>query len=318
VIAVTSVATVTTGDGVAAAVPSPPRHVTVVAGPASVTVSWRAPGHRGSARVDRYRVVRSSRGAAKVAVTLGARRRDAVLAGLEPGLRYTVRVLAHNARGWSRSSAPATGKPLAAPGYGTVAGACRQVAPRLDDTAPSLVGTTTFDLGTDPYDDATDRASLTAGAQTVLTSPDGGGSAGLSRALAYEVLARCESADLLKTGDQIVYDQPGATTDLLVDVDGSKVGVAVVRGFGFPPGSPLPLDQAVALLDGRLDDVVESTAGVSPQDRWVKQVLVVMAYDAPTAAVIGTAWATLDGATRADTVVYVVTTEGADDTIYTG
>ena len=42
-----------------------------------------------------------------------------------------------------------------------------------------------------------------------------------------------------------------------------------------------------------------------------------MAYDETDAQTIEDAWLTLDGATKADTIVYVIVTDGSDSNLYT-
>ncbi len=137
-----------------------------------------------------------------------------------------------------------------------------------------------------------------------------------SEVFAFEALARCEGAILLKTESEIVYQQAGKQTDLLVQIAGNKVGVSVMRASTFPFGSPPVLTNLATLLGRKLDDIVSSTQNVAPEDEWVKQVLVVMAYDQQHADTIEQAWASLDAATRADTIVYVITTHGSDANIY--
>ena len=128
-----------------------------------------------------------------------------------------------------------------------------------------------------------DRSLLTPGGQTLAATPNAGGSSGLSEVFAFEELDRCERATLLKTETQIVYSTPGKITDELVE----------------------------------LTEIQASTANVSPADRWDKQILAVLAYDAQHAGVIADVWASLDAATKADTAVVVTITDGADDFIYT-
>jgi hypothetical protein len=201
-------------------------------------------------------------------------------------------------------------------GFATMTGTCGVVAPQLADPDPSLFGSRNLDFGADPYDDPGDRPLLTAGGQTIAATPGAGGGSSLSEVFAFEALARCEGASLLKTGTEIVYDQPGKTTDLLVRIAGVKVGVAVARAVGFPPGSPYTSQSATTLLDAKLDAVNESSQHVAAQDAWVKQVLVVMAYDQQHADTIAAAWSALGSAIKADTVVYVVVTDGSDANLY--
>ena len=133
------------------------------------------------------------------------------------------------------------------------------------------------------------------------------------------MLARCEGASLLKTETEILYDDPmSKKADLLVQIAGRKVGVSVTRAVTFPFGNPYTLPAATALLNGKLYDIDNSSQHVSAADAWVKQILVVLAYDQQHADTIAAAWAGLDATTKADTIVYVVVTDGDDAFIYSG
>jgi hypothetical protein len=74
-----------------------------------------------------------------------------------------------------------------------------------------------------------DPVGVSAGAQEILAEGTAGGSSGYSEAFAFEVLHRCEGAELIKSETEIVYDTPGALTDILVRIDGMPVGVSVTR-----------------------------------------------------------------------------------------
>jgi hypothetical protein len=102
----------------------------------------------------------------------------------------------------------------------------------------------------------------------------------------------------------------------LVEIDGSKVGVSVTRAVGFPPDDPYPAAQAESLMADKLSDILISSQNVVPEDAWVKQILLVMAYADMHAELIEAAWLGLDDATRADTIVYVVVTDGSDTPVY--
>ncbi|PRQ08581.1 hypothetical protein ENSA7_16630 [Enhygromyxa salina] len=173
-----------------------------------------------------------------------------------------------------------------------------------------------LDFGDDPYDPE-DLPLLTPGAQVILTSRNAGGSSIISEAFAYEVLARCEDVELLATETEIDYDPPDSKkTDILVELDMHEVGVSVTRAVGFPPENPYPPMQAASLLASKLADIQVSSQNVVPEQAWVKQILVVMAYADMHAQLIEAAWNDLDADTRADTIVYVVVTDGMDTPIY--
>lgn len=204
----------------------------------------------------------------------------------------------------------------AAAGFGTLSGMCGAIT--LDDItkpAPRVVQVS-FDFAT-MYVDADDRDQLTAGGQHLAATPNAGGSSGLSEIFAFEELGRCEGATLLKTETEIVYDTASKKTDMEISLMGHKVGVSVTRAFAFPLGTPYSLDQATALLKKKLGDIPLSTASVSAADKWDKQFLSIEANDKEAADFVVEAWNGLDAATQGDTIVVLITTDGADDFIYT-
>ena len=206
----------------------------------------------------------------------------------------------------------ATSVPLA--GFGAITGACGVLDTELTETAPSLF-VDHLDFGTDPYDDA-DLARLTAGGQQMIADGNAGGSSVMSEVFAYEVLARCELATFLKSETKIVYDVQGKITDLLVSIDGVKIGVSVTRAIAFPFDSPYTVEQATTLLKKKLGDIKISTADVSAEDRWTKQILSVIAYSDAHAASIEAAWNALGSDVRGDTIVFVTVSDGDDAFIY--
>jgi hypothetical protein len=202
-------------------------------------------------------------------------------------------------------------------GHGHVGGICHRVAGELSQPFPSYIEVH-LDFGTDGFDDPQERPRLTSGAQQILINGTAGGSSGISEAFAFEVLALCEGASFVKSETQIVYSPPTSKkTDILVAIGGQQVGVSVTRAVAFPPDSGYPVTPArVTFLERKLDDILVSSSNVVPPDNWVKQVLVVMAYDDMHASTIRTIWESLDAMTRADTVLYVVITDGDDSSIY--
>lgn len=203
----------------------------------------------------------------------------------------------------------------AASGFGSLGGMCGVLdMPELTGPAPLLVRASfTFERG---YVDPDDRPLLTEGGRRLAETPNAGGSSALSEVFAYEQLARCELAALLKTETEITYDVAGKITDLLAEVDGHKIGVSVTRAVAFPFGSPYTLDAATQLLTRKLGDIQESTANVSAADRWEKQILAFLAWDTAAADTVAQAWEMADAALKADTIVLVTATDGDDLFIY--
>jgi hypothetical protein len=95
-----------------------------------------------------------------------------------------------------------------------------------------------------------------------------------------------------------------------------KSGVSVVRAIAFPFDAPYPIEEADRILRKKLEDIPLSSANVTAQDRWVKQILSVMAYTPMHAQQIRMAWDALEPAVRGDTILYVTATQGDDRPIY--
>jgi hypothetical protein len=135
--------------------------------------------------------------------------------------------------------------------------------------------------------------------------------------MAYEVLYRCEAASLLKTEGEITYlDPSGKKTDLVVDVDGTQLGVSVTRAVGWPREDPYTAEMATDLLTDKLGDIVLSSANVAETDAWSRQILSVIAYEPAHAAAIEEAWSALDADIRGDTLLFVTATLGDDEALY--
>jgi hypothetical protein len=198
----------------------------------------------------------------------------------------------------------------------TLSGMCGVLNdPELTGAAPLLVkDAMTFSRR---YNDPADRPLLTPGGQSIASVPNAGGSSLFSEVFAFEQLARCEMAGFLKTETQIVYDTAGKITDILVEVDGHKIGVSVVRAVQFPFGQPYTLENATMIIQRKLEDILESSMNVSAQDKWVKQILAVIAYDDQHVATVEQAWAALAPSIKADTVLVVTATHGDDAFLYT-
>ncbi|MBK7827981.1 hypothetical protein [Nannocystis sp.] len=208
------------------------------------------------------------------------------------------------------TSTGTTGDPEA---LGTLSGDCGLIdAMELESPAP-FVFTNAIDLGVGGFDEAL----LTPGGMQMIA--EGGLNDGSlkSEVIAYEVLARCDMATLLKTEAKIVYQDPmGKKTDILVELDGAKVGVSVVRAVGFPKQDPYTVAQATTILKKKLGDIQISSGNVAPEDAWVKQILHVVAYAPMHSESIVAAYADLDPLLKADTILVVSVTDGDDALLY--
>jgi len=197
-------------------------------------------------------------------------------------------------------------------GFGEISGTCGFLDEVVWSGSGSVLFRNAIDLGTAAFD----YSALSAGGQEVWDDGNLGGNSLHSEVFAYEVLYRCELADLLKTEGEIIYVDPGGKkTDLLVTIDGRRVGVSVTRAYYFPPG-PLPFADAYNLLVDKCGDILLSADNADPADAWERSMLHVIAYDAEHADVIETAYATLEATLVEDTLLVVTVTDGNDDYIY--
>ncbi len=198
-------------------------------------------------------------------------------------------------------------------GYGVISGTCGEIdLEDITSDTPDYVTNGLDFTGRPMFDDML----LTAGGQEIVADGNLGGSSLYSEVFAFEVLHRCEGAELLKTEGEIVYQTMGKKTDILLEIDGERVGVSVVRAMSFPEGAPYPVSQAYDVLEGKLADILQSSANVAPEDAWPKQILAVIAQTPDHATAIEQAYDMVAEATKADTIVYVTVTEGDDDFIY--
>jgi hypothetical protein len=198
-------------------------------------------------------------------------------------------------------------------GFGTISGETGYVIMESSTSVPSFhVNQIEFGSG---YDKA--QLSLLAQRAQLILGDTPGGSSAYSVAFSYEILSRVEGAVLLKAGSDINYSDPsGKRTDYLVSVGGTKLGVRVARAFVYPPGTPYSVSQAQALLTSKLQDIQLSTANVSAEDAWMKQILHVFAYDAQYVEVLQAAYDQIDAPTKGNTIVYITRTDGADAFMY--
>lgn len=200
-------------------------------------------------------------------------------------------------------------------GFGLITGECGEIDMTEIESANPFVFVNAIDFEMDPYDPA-DFERLSPGSQKIITDGNAGGSSLYSEVFSYEVLFRCEDAQLLKTETEITYTTMGKISDLLVDIDGYKLGVSVTRAVSFPRDEPYTVQRASDLLEGKLEDVLVSSANVSPEDAWTKQILHVIADRNEHVLSLRTAWEAIDAAVRADTIVVVSVSEGDDDFLY--
>ena len=203
------------------------------------------------------------------------------------------------------------------PGFGDISGECGVLDAELfAPTSSAFVNR--IDFGDDPFDDPEDVGLLTSGGRAILAAGNAGGSSIESEVFSFEVLARCELATLLATETEVDYRAgwAGSITDLLVEIDGTRIGVSVTRAVGFPRDDPYTVAQAEELLRDKLAGVLESSEGVATSDAWAKQILHVIAYGEEHVVSLLAAFDGIDPTIKAATVLWITESAGDDAFLY--
>ncbi|MEM9865969.1 MAG: hypothetical protein AAF938_30480, partial [Myxococcota bacterium] len=201
-------------------------------------------------------------------------------------------------------------------GFGTIVGECGRLAAEFASPEASFYSVR-LDFADDGYDEPEERPLLTPDAVTLLEAGTAGGSSEISEAFALEVLVRCEGAMLSATETEITYDpSESAKTDFRAFFGDAPIGVSVVRAFSFPLGSDYPVSEANRILRDKLADILESSANVTDAFAWDKQILAVLAPDDMPLESVETAWEALGDDLRADTILFVIVTDGEDEAVY--
>lgn len=226
---------------------------------------------------------------------------------------YSGAVLAY--RGVLKRSSSDPG-PIGGMGMGAIAGQCGVITSSVLQASGPALFENTLDFGADPYDPL-DFSRLSTGAQAILGSPTPLTSFALARTFGFEVLRRCEAAQLLKMADEVEYvDEGGKKADMMLQIAGQKVGVTFSRAVKFPFNAPFTIAEAQTQLEGKLGDILRSNENVAPSDRWIKQILHIIAFSQEHAASVRTAYAALDPSLKANTVLFITVTDGADLPLY--
>lgn len=217
------------------------------------------------------------------------------------------------------SDAPSTADAWSEPTVFATTGTCGVLDTELTDAEPHWIqNSATFPDGWN----ISRVMELSSGAQQILSEGTAGGSSGYSEAFAFEMLERCEGASLVASETMIRYSvgMPGSITDILVQIDGMKVGVSVSRAVTVTGmctrGDTYALSEATRILENKLNGIRESSMLVHPDYRWVKQILFIYADTEAHATVLRAAWDALDPEVRADTVMYVSVSEELDAFLY--
>lgn len=185
--------------------------------------------------------------------------------------------------------------------WGPISGACGEVAAQLHVKEPSFLTTTwTFKTAT-----SFNAVDLSPGAKKRYEGENAGGSSICSEVMSMQLLHECEGATLYKTEKEVGYRQQGSITDYVTTIANERVGVSVTRAYKGPTIQTYTDADAQTLLSKKLKGVLESSANVKAEDKWIKQVLHIWTMQPQWVPILKKAWDGLDAATRADTVVLV-------------
>jgi hypothetical protein len=202
---------------------------------------------------------------------------------------------------------------VAQAGLGQLTCTCDELNAPLDDGASAFLFEDLIDFGIGGWD----SAKLTAGGQQILAEGNLNDGSLKSEITAYEVLSRCDRAQLLKTERGVsYYDKNGKKTDLVVQIDGHKVGVSVVRAYHYPPSNPYTLAEAQETLTGKLADLPLAASNAKPEDVWERSLLAVIAWDQQYADEVTSAWNGLGASERGNVIMIVTVTDGDDSALY--
>ena len=218
---------------------------------------------------------------------------------------------AHDAdNGQSAGDTAETGEPWTDTEFGEISGDCG-VLSLPGDSGRSIQNT--IDFGTTAFN----ATLLSDGGAEIFRDGTLGGSSIHSEVMAFEVLHRCEEAILIKSETEIAYIDPaGKKTDMLVAIDGVRVGVSVTRAYKWGDDVVYTEDDAHSLLTDKLSDVLLSRANVDASDAWTQSMLYVMTHDASYLPSLTTAYARLSTDLTADTIVWFTVTNGDDEFVY--
>jgi hypothetical protein len=204
-------------------------------------------------------------------------------------------------------------KQLPLDGFGEISGECGVLDDQEWSVSQSFIFRNSIDFGSLVYD----SNLLSAGGLKILTDDNAGGSSLHSEIFAYEVLYRCELAELLKTEMEIEYSSPDSKMmDFLVQIDDRYVGVSVTRAFNYPPTDPCTVDKIQGLLEGKFSDILLSTPVDQPANNWVRAIMHVIAYNDQCADIVEAAYLNLTADILDQTILMVTVTNGKDNFIY--
>lgn len=192
--------------------------------------------------------------------------------------------------------------------WGTILGtSCGGLESEIASSAPSFL-TSTWEIDVATFD----PELLDTGPAFRFSQPNAGGSSKCSEVMSLQWIIACEDAALYKIETEISYDAAGSITDYEVLIGGEKVGVSVTRAYLGPTVTAYDTAKATTLLEKKLEGINESSANVSAEDAWVKQILYVWTLRADWVPILEEAWGALSADLKADTIILVAVESGTE------
>jgi len=116
-----------------------------------------------------------------------------------------------------------------------------------------------------------DNIKLSNGSLKIQNTPNAGGTSVSSEVMSFELLSSLFNAQLLFTEMDLEYSVGSKITDFSVKIQNETVGVSVTRAMKFRGN--FNNDDAQKLLEKKLNGVIQSTNGVSSNQKWKRQIL---------------------------------------------
>lgn len=184
---------------------------------------------------------------------------------------------------------------------GMISGSCGELADLLESEESTFLTNSYFSADPDEFY----PQLLMAGAKKRFDEPNAGGSSKCSEVMSLQLLHDCEGALLYKTETEVDYVSEGKMTDYVVTIGEDKVGVSVTRAYKGPNIDVYTAEDALTLLEKKLQGINESSANVHPDDAWVKQVLHVWTLHEEWVEILEVAYAQVAPEVRSNSVVLV-------------
>ena len=206
----------------------------------------------------------------------------------------------------ARSQVDATTEPGVSP-WGTITGDCGAIGDAISEQSPAILLTTyTFD---DP--NTFDSGVLEGQRKKRFEEPNAGGSSKCTEVMSMQLLVNCEGAVITKLETEITYVNEGKIADYLADIDGIKTGVSVTRAYKGPVVDTYTEDDALALLEKKLDGIEQARLNASEADRWDQSLLHVWTLHSDWADTVIQTYEKMDLGSTYPAVVLVTVEEGS-------